>query len=289
MSIKPPSKPPIWDALRNTARPDLAEQHSELPVRGLLACKRDQVADLNNKLDENGWTPDLSGATVGRRRPLAFSRIFGPIGLQTTRRVGVTAFKGLATLVQPNTFILPTTRNIITGRNTTFFWTGVHAVSYLSWTYTAQPDERAPTVPLATGGLPAGNLFDPVIEKNGGAQLLLNNSGFSFTSADANLLGQDDPGKPKLCFQIELYDKRRGRFVSDGRLPGEMFATGGYGPKELGAPVRVDPDSEIEPRVYVTECRMNSFLDTAANYNVASVACWINLVLRGYATTEVQS
>ena len=250
----------------------------------MLAVKRDQVNGLNNLLDDNGWTPDLSGATVGRRRPMAFSRIFGPIGLQTTRRVGATAFKGLAALVQPNTFILPTTTNIITGRNTTFYWQSMHAVSYLSWTYTAQP----PTLGLEpVNPLPAGDLFDPVIEKNGGAQLLLNNSGFSFTNANSNLLGNDFPGPPKLCFEVELYDKRRGRYVSDGRLPSEMFTTGAYGPKELGSVVRVDPDTEIEPRVYITECRMNTALDTATTFNVASVACWINMVLRGYAVTEV--
>lgn len=278
----------IWDPLRGKERPDLDTQHSELPVRGLLAVKRDQVGDLNNRLDEMGWTPDLSGATIGRRRPVAFSRVYGPIGMQATRNIpGAPGFLGNAPVVQPNTFILPTTTNILTGRDTTFFWTSAHVVSYLSWTYT-EPTFTGILHPV--NPLPAGPLFSPVIERNGGAQLLLNNSGFSFTSADSFMLGQDNGGKPKLCFEIELYDKRRGRFVSDGRLPGEMFATGAYMPKELGAPVRVDPDSEIEPRIYITECRMTDFLDSPAfpsPYAAASVACWINLVLRGYATTEV--
>ena len=278
----------IWDPLRGKERPDLDTQHSELPVRGLLAVKRDQVGDLNNRLDGLGWTPDLSGATIGRRRPVAFSRVYGPIGMQAARNIpGAPGFLGNAPVVQPNTAILPTTGNILTGRDTTFFWTSAHVVSYLSWTYTEQTFTGIlhPVNPL-----PAGPLFSPVIQQNGGAQLLLNNSGFSFTSADSFMLGQDNGGKPKLCFEIELYDKRRGRFVSDGRLPGEMFATGAYMPKELGAPVRVDPDSEIEPRIYVTECRMTDFLDSPAipsPYTAASVACWINLVLRGYATTEV--
>lgn len=271
------------DPVRGVARPDVQTQHEELPVRGLLAVKRDQVSDLNNKLDEIGWMPDLSGATLGRRRPIAFSRVYGPIGMQTTRRVGVAGFRGLAPIVQPNTFILPTTTNILTGRNTTFFWVSTHVVSYISWTYTAGtvPSTR----PWTT--TPAGDLFSSVVEQNGGAQLLLNNSGFSFTSADSFMLGQDNPGKPKLCFELEFYDKRRGRFISDGRLPGEMFATGAYSPKELAAPVRVDPDTEIEPRVYVTECRMTDYLETTVNYNAASVSCWINLTLRGYASTEV--
>lgn len=289
-----------YDPTRGTDRQDVQQQHDDLPVRALLHNKRDIVSDLGNKLDDMGWTPDLSGSTIGRRRPLAFSRVYGPIGMQATRNIpGAPGFLGNAPVVQPNTFILPTTNNILTGRNTTFFWTGVHAVSYISWTYTAPID------PAYNGGtnvpvnpLPAGDLFAPVFEKNGGAQLLLNNSGFSFTSADSFLLGQDNPGKPKLCFQLELYDKRRGRLINDGRLPGEMFATGGYGVKELGHAVRVDPDTEIEPRVYITECRMTQLLEQPATvgppaypapYSVASVACWINLVFKGYANTEINT
>lgn len=283
------------DPVRGTQRPDVQTQHEELPVRGLLAVKRDQVADLNHKLDEMGWAPDMSGATLGRQRPIAFSRIYGPIGLQAARRIpNAPGFLGNAPVVQPNTFILPTTTNILTGRNTTFFWVSTHVVSYLSWTYDAQLPGFPPVVPPLPPKpsppwtpMPAGDLFAPVIEQNGGAQLLLNNSGFSFTSADSFTLGYDNPGLPKLCFELEFYDHRRGRLISDGRLPGEMFATGAYPPKELAAPVRVDPDTEIEPRVYVTECRMTRCLEQDDYYNAAQVACWINLVLRGYATTEI--
>ena len=102
----------IWDPLRGKERPDLDTQHSELPVRGLLAVKRDLVSDLDGKLDEMGWAPDLSGSTIGRRRPIAFSRVFGPIGMQAARNVpGAPGFLGNAPVVQPNTFILPTTTN----------------------------------------------------------------------------------------------------------------------------------------------------------------------------------
>lgn len=279
-----------WDPLRGKERPDVQQQHDELPVRSLLHVKRDVVSDLNNRLDELGWTPDLSGSLLGRRRPAAFSRLYGPIGLQATRHVaGFDGFLKLAPLVQPNTFILPTTTNIITGRNSTFFWKATHVTSYLSWTYltpASDPGEVRPFTPV-----PAGNLLSPVFGTNGGGQLLLNNSGFSFTSASAAMLGApeaNDPGQPKLCFEIELYDKRRGRLLSDGRLPGEMFATGGFGPKELGNAVRIDPDTEIEPRVYITECAMTRYLNVSdLNYNETSVACWINLVFKGYASTEI--
>lgn len=276
-----------WDPIRGKERPDVQQQHDELPVRSLLHVKRDHVSDANNKLDDLGWTPDLSGSTIGRRRPAAFSRLFGPIGLQATRHVaGKVGFLKLAPIVQPNTFILPTTTNIITGRNSTFFWKSTHITSYLSWTYlTASPD---PLNPRPFTPVPAGNLLSPVFDTNGGGQLFLNNSGFSFTAAASYLLGQDDPGQPKLCFEVELYDKRRGRLLSDGRLPGEMFATGGFGPKELCNAVRIDPDTEIEPRVYVTECRMTRYLDQSdQNYLDSSVACWINLVFKGYASTEI--
>jgi hypothetical protein len=272
----------LWDPIRGADRPDLASQHDELPVRGLVAVKRDRVSDMHNKLDELGWAPDMSGALLGRNRPQAFSRLYGPIGMQTPRRDDTAeGFLLSAPLVEPNTFILPTTTNILTGRNTTFFLRGMHAVSYVSWTYTTAGGGR-PYTPLT-----AGSFYDSVLENNGGAQLLLNNSGFSFSSADSYVSGTNAPGKPKLCFEVELYDKRRGRLLHDGRLPAEMLASGAYAIKSLGGPVRIDPDTEIEPRVYITECRMNEYLDLTSNYSVASVACWLNISMHGHAASEV--
>lgn len=128
------------------------------------------------------------------------------------------------------------------------------------------------TAPVA--GKAQGGLFDPAIANNGGAIILNNFAGTQqFTGA---------PVHPRICCEIDIYDKTRGRSLTSGRVPIETFMGGNYGFKKLPHEMAFERGTQIEPRLYVTECRMMSIMDETAVYLAADVKVYVSFVFKGY-------
>jgi hypothetical protein len=85
---------------------------------------------------------------------------------------------------------------------------------------------------------------------------------------------------------MALYDKKRGRFLTDGRLPAEAFVGGAFSNKLTPKQTRWNVDTEIEPRILVTEVSMGPPLDGAQPYAAAKVAAYINVAFIGYNVLE---
>jgi hypothetical protein len=185
-------------------------------------------------------------------------------------------FNQLAPLADPDSFILPREGTIKTGRDAAFVWCSSNAFAYLSWTYDGDPTfSPNPLVnpPTPITPLPAGDILDPVLSMNGGAVIIPNIANANYNS-------------PRVCFEIALYDKKRGRFLTDGRLPAEAFVGGAFSNKLTPKQTRWNVDTEIEPRVFVTEVNMGSPLSKAQPYSVANVAAYINVAFIGYNVLE---
>jgi hypothetical protein len=100
-------------------------------------------------------------------------------------------------------------------------------------------------------------------------------------------VGLGDYQPPKLCFDVEMYDRKRGRSITDGRVPGEVFMGSAYEFKSTGTPVRFDVDSEIEPRVYVNQLRPSGVQIAADHvFDASQVAAYLNIVWKGYYALE---
>ena len=181
-------------------------------------------------------------------------------------------FNQVAALVDTSTYLLPREGTIKTGREAAFVWCSSNAFAYLSWTYTQDPEIVAvPQVPI--NPLPAGDLFDPLLQMNGGAVIIPN-------------IGNANNTSPRVCFELALYDKKRGRFLTDGSLPAESFVGGSFSNKLTPKQTRFNVDTEIEPRLTITEVNMGSVLDVTKAFDAASVAVYVNIVFTGYNVLE---
>ncbi len=237
----------------------------EAPQRHLLQSIIARQQQLDRRLDSPAAYVDA------RKKPCAFVSTFGPIDMQTARREGTTGFFGAADLVNPGAYLLPSTpaKSPNVGLHGPFYWCSSALYCELSWTYTVTPGYNAPI-----NAVPAGNLLDPVVPQNGGA-IILNNfcNTQQFTGA---------PVRARVGVELDVFDQRRGRSFTSGRQGPETFAGLGYGFKKMPAETRLDVGTIIEPRLYVTECRMNDTLDDATPFNAASVAAWVTFVMKGY-------
>ncbi len=187
----------------------------ELPVRRAIQVLRNKVADANRDLDG----PVFFDQHPGRAVPFAFSKTY------------VVEETDPADL-DPSAFLLPQGTNILTGRDATFYWCETNAFAFSQRNVTS---------------LPNAGLFDPVLSGGGAVAvqntqgpLALNNVSQNFTS---------------ICFDLDLYDRRRGRSLTNGRMPGQAFFRGSTGFRRWKQPMRWEPDTEVEPRVYITEAQ----------------------------------
>lgn len=184
-------------------------------------------------------------------------------------------FNQLAPLVDTSQYLLPREGTIKTGREAAFVWCSSNAFAYLSWTYTQDPQIPffPATLPVPVNPIAAGDLFDPVVPMNGGAAIIPNIANANHTS-------------PRVCFEMALYDKKRGRFLTDGSLPAEAFVGGAFSNKLTPKQTRWNVDTEIEPRLIITEVNMGPVLEAAKAYNAASVAVYVNVAFTGYNVLE---
>lgn len=249
-------------------KPDMYQLLDELPVRRYLDMLRYKIMVLNQRLGTAAGFDQYPGKTV----PYMFSKLYGPIPMTTPRRVGTTGFWGLATLVNTATPLLPRGQNILTGRDGVFYWCSTNATNFISWTRTTDAGV-VPNGPVVT--LPVGDIFRPVIEANGGARVLQNLSDIKYGYQE-----------PSLSWEIDVYDKKRGRSITDGKIPAETFFGGTMGFKPLKKPARWDVDTEIEPRLYVTQARVPQLDSDDDLYAASQVAFYVNVVFKGFLALE---
>lgn len=242
----------------------------EAPQRRILQGLLTRIDDADRRLDSPGQQGPMG------RKPQSLCVTWGPIGLQAPRREGTTGFLGLAPLVSPGTYLTPnypTQVNPFVATPGPFYWVSSGVYADFGWTYTTSPGRHL--APVA--GKQAG-LFDAAIQNNGGG-IVLNN--FAGTQQFAGA-----PVHPRICAEIDIYDKTRGRSLTAGRVPLETFTGGAYGFKKLPEPLRFERGSQIEPRLYVTECGMTTALDSDDYYNAADVKVYVTMVMKGYNVDE---
>ena len=251
---------------------DMFEGLDELPFRRHAGALRNRVNDLNHRLSTGAYYDQFPGKSV----PWVFSKWYGPISPQVPRNVGVAGADAFAPLVTPARFVLPRGTNVLTGRDAAFYWCSTNVATYVNWTYAPGAAPFFPGAPVAAG--PNGDIFDAAIEMNGGAQMCMDNTN-AFTRGAV-------PGSAlRVCFELDLYDRKRGRSLTDGRIPSEVIMGQMMENKSTIWPLRFDVDTEIEPRIYITE--VNGFIQgDAVAYPHNQVTVFINLAFFGYNQLE---
>lgn len=129
----------------------------------------------------------------------------------------------------------------------------------------------ARTAPVA--GVPQSKLFAPAIPSNGGGIILNNFAGTQqFSGA---------PVHPRICATVNVYDRTRNRSIGDRAQPIENYCAGGYGFKKIKQ-TTFEHGTELEARLYVTECRMTDIMDDTATYLAADVGVYVTMVFKGF-------
>lgn len=243
---------------------------AEAPLRRLLQGAVARVAGLRELVH----SPRGGGYDPQQQKPAVYVAHYGPIGLQTARRYGSTGHEALATLVDPGVYLTPNDGDNVVSASGVFRLCSMAMFSSLSWTYTTATGGgwNHPVDPKAAGGL-----LEPVRPQNGGAIIFNNFSGRQ------NLAGTSTTWvRPRLCVEVDFWDMTRGVSVSGGIVPAETLVAGHYGFQELPEPMDFPHGTALQPRVYVTECRMGDTLDGTTRYNAASVAAWLQIVMKGF-------
>lgn len=258
----------------------------EAPQRRILQGLLTRIDDADRRLNSPGQQGPQG------RKPQVLCVTWGPIGLQAPRREGTVGFLGKAPLVSPGTYLTPnypTTVNPFVATPGPFYWCSTGVYADFGWTYTSSVPPLSPGGRVPVAGPQAG-LFDPAIAQNGGGIVLNNFAGTQkFTQGgpgNSVTPFPKAPAKPRICAEIDVYDKTRGRSLTSGRVPVEVFTGGAYGFKCLPEPLRFERGTQIEPRLYVTECGMTSVLDADAYYDVADVKVYVTMVMKGYNVDE---
>ena len=252
----------------------------EAPQRRILQGLLTRIDDADRRLNSPGQQGPQG------RKPQSLCVTWGPIGLQSPRREGTVGFYGKAPLVSPGTYLTPnypTTVNPFVATPGPFYWCSTGVYADFGWTYTAAI-ARAPVAG------PQAGLFDPAIAQNGGG-IVLNNFAGTQQFKQGGIFSPPPPGpaapvRPRICAEIDVYDKTRGRSLTSGRVPVETFAGGAYGFKCLPEPLRFERGTQIEPRLYVTECGMTDALNADAYYDIADVKVYVTMVMKGYNVDE---
>lgn len=254
----------LYDESTNERPRNVFEAHLARPFKKAVDIVRNRVNDLSVRMASPAFLDQYPARSV----PFISSKLYGPFGLVAPRRNGAVGFDGLAPVVDLGDFITPRNSNIFINREGPWYWTHTNVTGYVSLTFTADPG----TPPNAFAIRPAVNdIFNPVFPDNGGA-LTLN-----------NFFGRGN----RICWDLVLYDKKRGRRLHDDRLPPQVISAQGYANKENASPIRFDPNTEIEPRVRLLEVRMDDTLDTDQAFNAAQFAAYLNIIFIGYKVLEV--
>ena len=264
----------------------LVDKHRRLPFKRFLDLVEAKVDDLIELLDRPVPYDQGPGRVVER----CLSAWFGPISPTTAGRASGTATLAnqdghmtLATLADPATFIVPTDGDLWIGRDSSFRCTRLAAFGFVNWGYTADPvGFNVPyTNPNGVGDILSAVGPNPATGPNGGA-MPLDFFGGTFATASSS-----QPDLPNIAFDVELFDKQRGRRLHERKIPSAVFAGGRFANRKTSSPLVFPRGTRVEPRLYVNEVRMGSVLDGATAFNAASVKAWVCLVFKGVEHLEV--
>lgn len=255
----------------------LLQKHRQLPFKRFMDVISAKLADLNDILN----VPAAYDQYPGKIVPYCVSALYGPLPLTTARRMpasfGGTGFERLATLAQPAQPVLPRNGNILVGRELTLEVHSISAFGFVNFGYSGTPASF--TVPRPD--TPVGDLFDNVVDANGGA------IPYDFFGGTFSTLSSAQPDLWNISFDVELYDRLRGRRLHENKLPVEIMAGGRFANRKMGSPVRFEMGSNIEPRIYINEIRMGSSLNATDDFNAADVKAYVCLVFKGKQFVEV--
>lgn len=253
----------------------------ELPQRRYAQMLRSKLDDLLQQMD----APFLD-QHPGRRIPAMISCMyqFGPTSpRRVTSGQGGTGFDRVATLAAPGQFILPRNRNVLIGRDRSFYWCRTAVHGFISSTFTADPGYAVPVT--SVNPKPVGDIFSSVLSENGGALILDNMLRDIRGEYQLSGLGAGDIAMANWSADFHIYDKSRGRFFSDAPVPMEFFTGGQVANKALSYNMRFDAGSEIEPRLYLKEFRPFR-LETDQAYAANQSRGYVNVVFIGYQELE---
>lgn len=255
----------------------LLDKFKQLPLRRFADMIAGKLDDLVEMVEE----PTPYDQAPGRTVPYCITTWFGPFGLTTARRAdvedGVAGHEHLAALATPDKYLVPNDGDYQISRDCSVRVQSLNAFGFVNWGYKSNPGFDVPRI--VEGGV--GDILDNVITANGGAMPL------DFFGGTFSTISTDQPNLPNIAFEVELYDKRRGRRLHDKRLPCEMFSGGRFANRAVGSPIVLEQGTRFEPRLFVNEFRMGSVLDTDTAFNAASVKGWVALVFKGVEQIEV--
>ncbi len=262
----------------------LLDKHRQLPFKRFMDVITGKLDDLVEMLA----VPSPYDQGPGRVIPGSLPVLFGPLPLTTPVRqtaAGLTAqtgFETLAALANPAKFVVPRGGDILIDREFSFRVNSMSAFGFVNWGYKSNPGFSVPyTNPNGVGDILDAVGPVPAVGPNGGA-MPMDFFGGTFSTAST-----PQPNLPNISFEVELYDRVRGRRLHENRLTSEMFAGGRYAHKKTASPIVFEQGSKLEPRLFVSEIRMGSILDGVAAYSAASVKAYVMLVFKGVYQLEV--
>lgn len=263
----------------------LLQKHRQLPFARFMDLISSKLDDLNDLLR----TPSPFDQSPGRQVPYCIPVLYGPLPLTTPVRqnaetglVDQTGFETLAKLATPDKFFLPRNGDILVGRELSVNINSLCAYGFVNWGYTTDPGFDVPyTNPRGVGDIFDAVGPDPSVDANGGAMPL------DFFGGTFSTVSLPQPNLPNIAFEVELYDKVRGRRMHNNRLPVEMFQGGRLAHRRTPSPLVWKQGTKIEPRLFVTEIRMGSVLDGLTAYQAASVKAYVCLVFKGVQKVEI--
>lgn len=267
-----------YDQSHNQRPRNAFEAHLARPFKKAVDILRNRVNDLSFRMASPAFLDQYPARSV----PFIYSKLYGPFGLVAPRRNGDVGFIGRAPVVDLGDFITPRNDNIIVNREGPFYWCSTNIAGYMSVTFREAPFPDGAIDGTRTYDIdtrPSSDIFDSWLSANGGAVSM---NRFNNTTSLGNA------GAAKICFDLDLYDKKRGRKLHEDHLPPQVLTAQRFANKENVSPIRFDPNTEIEPRVRLLEVNPDEFeTDQAYDAGVADFKAYLNLIFIGYKVLEV--
>jgi len=235
---------------------DFVENRKRRLIDDYVNVLRNKMHDLSCKIWKDDGIDVFADQHDGNVKPFCYSRVWGPLTFAD------------ASLTQ---FILPSypqPSNVLVGREGAFYWEEANVCAFSSW----------PMSPLDSVVIPpVGFIFDPAFQANGGA------------IPEIRSAMDDGTLESPIGFDLVIYDKKRGRALHEGKLPKEFFHGARVTNKSLAEPIRFDPNSEIELRLYlnhplVDETQTVSYPGPHTIKTTRYI--WINMMLKGHIALE---
>jgi hypothetical protein len=262
-----------YDQSTNRRPRNAIQAHIARPFKRAVDLVRDRVEDLSRKMHAPAFLDQYPANAV----PHVYSLLY-KFDMVSARRNGSSGFEAQAEVVDLGKQVLPYRGALFVNREGPFYWLQTNAFGYTSLTYQSDPANGGLVFRDEGGDKPVGDIFDPVIGNNGGAETL---NYFFGSSIDPNY------SKPCISWDVELFDTKRSRRLHESNLPPQVLTAQGFANKKNASPIRLDPNTDIEARVRLLEVRPGSLLNTGQAFDAATTKFYLNLVFVGYKVLEV--